>query len=94
MSILPPDGLCRACHKRPGTKSRGLCRRCYNNYKIRRRYRVMRPFATRGYGLDDDAKPLPSMPTDALPGTAEKVTVMRARARAGVGLWHPGDATC
>jgi hypothetical protein len=36
--------------------------------------------------------PLPDMPTDALPGTAEKVNVMQARARLAQQLFHPDDA--
>jgi hypothetical protein len=37
--------------------------------------------------------PLPSTPTRALPGTPEKVAVLRERARLGQALWHPLDAT-
>jgi hypothetical protein len=38
---------------------------------------------------------LPSMasePTDAQPGSAEKVEVLARRAMAGESLWHPMDA--
>ena len=35
---------------------------------------------------------LPPMPTDALPGSEEKVRVLTERARLGVSLWHPLDA--
>lgn len=34
----------------------------------------------------------PVLPTQALPGTREKVTVLAQRARMGVSLWHPDDA--
>lgn len=33
----------------------------------------------------------PSQPTDAQPGSQEKIEVLRQRAAAGVPLWHPGD---
>jgi hypothetical protein len=36
--------------------------------------------------------PLPPAPTRALPGTPEKVAVLRERARLGQSLWHPRDA--
>jgi hypothetical protein len=36
--------------------------------------------------------PLPPTPTQALPGTPEKVAVLRERARLGQALWHPLDA--
>jgi hypothetical protein len=35
---------------------------------------------------------LPPVPTDALPGSDEKVRVLTERARLGVALWHPLDA--
>jgi hypothetical protein len=33
-----------------------------------------------------------SMPTRALPGMPEKITVLAERARLGQELWHPQDA--
>jgi hypothetical protein len=33
------------------------------------------------------------LPTAALPGTPDKVAVLEERARLGVSLWHPLDAT-
>jgi hypothetical protein len=38
------------------------------------------------------AADLPPRPTDALPGTPEKVAILAERARLGVALWHPLDA--
>ena len=38
-----------------------------------------------------DSPPLPA-PTRALPGTPEKIAVLRERARRGQALWHPLDA--
>lgn len=37
---------------------------------------------------------LPSEPTQAAPGSAEKMAVLMARIAAGVDLWHPLDRTC
>ena len=36
--------------------------------------------------------PPPGTPTQAPPGSAEKVAVLAARLEAGAGLWHPLDA--
>jgi hypothetical protein len=36
---------------------------------------------------------LAAQPTTALPGTPEKVAVLEERARLGLSLWHPLDAT-
>jgi hypothetical protein len=35
---------------------------------------------------------LPPKPTNALPGSPEKVAILEERARLGVSLWHPLDA--
>jgi hypothetical protein len=35
--------------------------------------------------------PLPPVPTEALPGTPEKLAVFRQRAAARMRLWHPED---
>ncbi len=35
---------------------------------------------------------LPPGPTDALPGSEEKIRVLAERARLGLPLWHPLDA--
>lgn len=35
----------------------------------------------------------PCQPTDALPGSAAKVEVLRMRLARGESLWHPDDAT-
>jgi hypothetical protein len=37
-------------------------------------------------------RPLPREPTQALPGSFEKVRVLRDRARQRLQLWHPEDA--
>jgi hypothetical protein len=35
---------------------------------------------------------LPAAPTDAAPGSEEKIRILIERARLGVSLWHPLDA--
>jgi hypothetical protein len=45
------------------------------------------------FNEDLAGSPLPLSPTDALPGTVEKLLVMRERARRRWGLHHPLDAT-
>jgi len=39
-----------------------------------------------------ETPPLPSQPTQALPGTPEKIAVMRERVERGEHLHHPQDA--
>ncbi len=80
--------------KHDGAFGRGLCWACYFTPGVRGNYPSAREskFARRGildfYGGYRD----PEAATEALPGTAEKVAVLEARASAGVALWHEGDA--
>lgn len=45
-------------------------------------------FGRRGAGSCGYALP---EPTEALPGSPEKMAVLEERARRGLALWHPGD---
>lgn len=72
---------------------RGLCWHCWKNKNIRVQYPPVSAWGARGH-KDRPAgvgRPLPT-PTDALPGTAEKIEVLRERARKGQLLAHPDDA--
>jgi hypothetical protein len=91
--------LCRTCGERPGNRRRGCCRTCYltrglgrgaeSPFKTGRR----QPHAARaGDGLSQHSRPLPPEPTDALPGTDEKMAVMQERDRLGYHIHHPHDA--
>lgn len=50
-------------------------------------------YARRGVGAGTGNRPLPADPTDAEPGSAEKIAVLAARAKAGVSLHHAADRT-
>src|SRR5262245_43922732 len=74
---------CRHCECKPATKARGLCGNCYNTPAVLALY----PVAVDPDGPVPDRygpRPLP-VPTDALPGSAEKKAVLAARAEAGQG---------
>lgn len=49
-------------------------------------------FAKRSPVPDNAPGRLPARPTDALPGTPEKLAVMHERAKRGETLFHPDDA--
>ncbi len=73
---------CRRCRAaRPGDEP-GLCRACYLAFGSGK----PRPVPDRAYPTG-----LPQ-PTDALPGSPEKVRVMAKRAKRGLCLFHPLDA--
>jgi hypothetical protein len=49
-------------------------------------------YARRGVGDFNGRVGLPLAPTQAVPGSPEKVAVLEHRARLRQALWHPADA--
>lgn len=84
--------LCRHCQKVNSNRPRGLCWSCYYSPGVREQYPSTSKFARRGVGNFNGRSTLPPIPTDALPGSAEKLAILEERARLGVSLWHPADA--
>jgi hypothetical protein len=83
--------LCRHCAQRSATRSRRLCWACFSNPEVRRLYPITSPFARRGVRDFFGRPPLPDQPTDAQPGSEEKILVLMERAQRGQSLWHPKD---
>lgn len=85
---------CRHCGGRYSCRPRGLCWPCHRDGAVRALYPTSAaPTSRRGVGNGVLASaPLPAEPTDAPPGSPEKVAVLSARAARGESLWHPGDA--
>jgi hypothetical protein len=83
--------LCRHCQRVPSNRPRGLCWSCYYTPGVRDLYPSTSKFARRGVGDFNGQAALPE-PTDAPPGSPEKVAVLAQRARLGQALWHPRDA--
>lgn len=85
---------CRHCKAVRRVKGRGLCFRCYTTPSILKKYRA----ANRGRAGQSPVAvhvvdPLPAPgPTQAVPGTEEKIRVLEARVAAGQELHHPNDA--
>lgn len=81
--------LCRACCRRVANRARGLCWHCYYLPGLRDRFAPVSPNGRRGAGfVRQQGTP---EPTDALPGTPEKVEILAERAAKGYDLWHPLD---
>lgn len=80
---------CLHCREREANRYRGLCSRCYYGLDVRDLYPSDSKYAPHyddiGTGL------LPEEPTDAEPGSEEKIAVMAARAEVGDELHHPRD---
>jgi hypothetical protein len=83
--------LCRHCQKVKSNRPRGLCWSCYYTPGVRDRYPSTSKFARRGV-MDFNGRAKMPEPTDALPGSLEKVRILEERARLGQALWHPLDA--
>lgn len=82
---------CRHCCKNKACRPQGLCWNCFYTPAVRALYPSTSKFARRGVSTDCGGYRLPE-PTEALPGTAEKESVLASRAEAGLALFHPRDA--
>ena len=74
--------LCRHCQKVKSNRPRGLCWSCYYTPGVRELYPSTSKFARRGVADFNGRATLPE-PTEALPGSLEKVHVLEERARLG-----------
>ena len=84
--------LCRHCQRTQSNRPRGLCWSCYYTPGLRDRYPSTSKFAHRGVGDFNGRAVLPPAPTEALPGSAEKLAILEERASQRLALWHPEDA--
>jgi hypothetical protein len=83
--------LCRHCQRKRAIRARGLCRNCYRFPHVRQLYPVTSRSARRGTKPPERPRQLPT-PTQAVPGSAYKISVLRERLSLGLELWHPEDA--
>src|SRR5579871_4313054 len=84
--------LCRHCQRVQSNRPRGLCWSCYYTPGVRDLYPSTSKFARRGVGGGNAKVAQPPEPTQAVPGSAEKVAILEERARLRLSLWHPADA--
>jgi hypothetical protein len=59
---------------------------------VRDQYPSTSKYARRGVSDFNGRTAQAAQPTNALPGSPEKVAVLAERARLGLSLWHPLDA--
>ena len=84
--------LCRHCGRVPSNRPRGLCWSCYYKPGVRELYPSTSKFARRGLDDFNGRAAAPAAPTEAAPGSPEKILVLMERARKRQALWHPDDA--
>lgn len=87
----PPARKCRHCAKNKMNRPRGLCWRCFYAPGVKDLYPSTSKYARRGVP-NFTGRARPCEPTDALPGTPEKVLVLERRAALGQEMHHPLDA--
>jgi hypothetical protein len=85
--------ICRHCQHASVSRPRRLCWRCYYGPGVRDLYASTSKYGHRGLGNFNGTAPLPTSPTKAAPGSAEKIAVLAERARLKESLWHPCDAS-
>jgi hypothetical protein len=84
--------LCRHCNAHKANRPRGLCWTCYYTPGVREKFPSTSKFARRGVNDFNGRVALPAAPTEAPPGSPEKVAILIERARLRQALWHPQDA--
>jgi hypothetical protein len=89
---LSEDEKCVHCKVRKKARPRGLCQACYYSSEIRGVYpdAIYDRWKEKLGDMNGGYK-LPSEPTDARPGTEEKIKVLADRAEKKVCLFHPLD---
>jgi hypothetical protein len=87
------EGRCAYCHRRKAQRSSGLCTRCTHDPEARQMHPPTSIFARRGVLDHYGGHRLPAEATRTVPGTAERLAVLAARAEAGEALARPGDLT-
>ena len=85
--------ICQHCRQGKVNRPRQLCWGCYYAPGVRDQYPSTSKYARRGVGNFTEAA-LACEPTEAVPGTPEKMVVLAERARMRQRLWHPHDAIC
>jgi hypothetical protein len=83
--------LCRHCGRCPVNRPKQLCWGCYYTPGVADLYPPLSKYGCRGVGHGCGGYSLPE-PTDAAPGSEDKLAVMAARAKAGVSIFSPLDA--
>jgi hypothetical protein len=101
MTSANGDASCRHCGQ-GSPRRRGLCGKCYANKKIRAGYGPISPHgkqyvesARTGNYLTPARKAAvlaALLPTDALPGSQEKIEILARRFELGLPLFQPGDS--
>lgn len=86
-----PHGTCRHCGRGRCLERRSLCQRCYLEPDVRPLYP---PESRRGRQVHGEphSLPTPAAPTDARPGSEERIEAMRLRYERGEHIRHPADA--
>jgi len=70
-----------------------LCWACFYKPEVRALYPSTSKFARHGLGTGQFIPTLPAFPTNATPGSPEKIAILQQRALSRQELFHPHDAS-
>lgn len=91
---------CQHCKRKIARRPRELCNRCYYTPEIRQIYEPKlvqvhgdKTYQSTFYNPPKSGLKPASQPTNARPGTTEKLTVFKERVANGEELFHPQDFT-
>jgi hypothetical protein len=85
--------ICVHCGIGKVSRPRRLCWNCYQQSEVRELYPSTSKYGWRGPNLNLFGAQPAMRPTNAPPGSPEKILVLARRAELGQELWHPHDAT-
>lgn len=91
MKTADTETLCKHCQQRRRNRPRGLCFKCFFCREIREQYPKTHGGNWKFEGQDFNGTAPLGSPTDAEPGTPEKIAVMEGRASSKQALFHPLD---
>lgn len=84
--------LCRHCRTKHVSRPRGLCSGCYYQPGVPQQYPSTSIYARIGiHARRTGVQSVPTEPTEAEPGSEEKIQILEARAERGERLHHPDD---
>lgn len=84
--------ICQHCRLKRASRPRGLCWTCYYADGVRDMHPPTSKYGRRGPGNFYCKSKLPPFPTNAAPGSPEKLAILEQRARLRQALFHPNDA--
>lgn len=86
--------VCVNCKRTLIIQARNLCGTCHKRPDVRALHTPVKDCLSGSPIVKGDSSILPAEPTQAQPGSEEKIRILAERAAAGIALHHPDDRRC